>query len=112
MLMHQSTSRRLMQMNALEIQAIQNFSASFVDDIHPILIANVLRQNWIINETIFETIQLMQRRRVDRKRILEELINGTTKNCSLDHLIKVLYDNDFKCLAQKLFICYNECKTP
>ena len=108
--MQHRMSRRVMQMNALEIQAIQNFSASFVDDIHPILIANVLRQNWIINEIIFETIQLMQRRRVDRKIILQELINETTKNCSLDHLIKVLYDNGFKCLAQKLFICYNECK--
>jgi hypothetical protein len=62
-------------MSPPEINAIKKFISSFVGDLDPIPIAKVLRKTSIINEMILENILYMQRKRVNPRKICEELLN-------------------------------------
>lgn len=101
---------KLVGMTALEIDAVKKFVETFNCDFYPLPVANVLRQNCIIDETVVEDIKYMQRRRVSHKIIVDTLVTETTKSCSLEELIKTLYENNFKEIARKLFECYLCCQ--
>ena len=106
----QRSRRQRVCMSQPEIDAIKKFISSFVGDLDPIPIAKVLRKTSIINEPILENILYMQRKRVNPRKICEELLNETINTCSIEELIKALYDNDFIELAGTLFNCYQECQ--
>ena len=107
----QRSRRQRVGMSPPEINAIKKFISSFVGDLDPIPIAKVLRKTSIINEMILENILYMQRKRVNHRKICEELLNETINTCSIEELIKALNDNDFIELAGKLFNCFRECQT-
>ena len=107
----QPSRRQRVGMSPPEINAIKKFISSFVGDLDPIPIAKVLRKTSIINEMILENILYMQRKRVNPRKICEELLNETINTCSIEELIKALHDNDFIELAGKLFNCFRECQT-
>ena len=107
----QRSRRQRVGMSPPEINAIKKFISSFVGDLDPIPIAKVLRKTSIINEMILENILYMQRKRVNPRKICEELLNETINTCSFEELIKALHDNDFIELAGKLFNCFRECQT-
>ncbi|CAC5399152.1 unnamed protein product [Mytilus coruscus] len=50
----------------------------------------------------------MQRNHAPHRVVCEALVDEITKNCNLTQLIQVFYDNEFRDLAQELFLCYQE----
>lgn len=111
MYIQQRSRRQRVGMTPPEINAIKKFISSFVGDLDPIPVAKVLRKTSIINEMIMENILHMQRKRENPRKICETLLNETINTCSIEELIKALYDNDFIELAGKLFNCFRECQT-
>lgn len=97
-----------MEMDELQINAVKKFGAKFVHDIYPIPMAEVFRKHCIIDEPFYQEILQMQRNHAPRRVMCEALVNETTKNCNLKHLIQVLYDNGLRNLAKELFLCHEE----
>ena len=100
------------EMSRLEIDAMFKFCSLGSNSglFYPMPVADVLRKNAIIDEPFYLHIRQLQFSRCSNLVIFEKILYEIIHKCSLEHLIKVLYDNDFKELSKGLYRSYIERK--